>query len=525
MFKFAKIAVSILLCLGLTPVVSLGDNSPAWTQQKSDFKYPEPSKIINGLKGEYYDTADFKNFKYTRTDTRISFDWEGGAPSQLGGDSFSVRWTGQVQPKYTENYTFHTIADDGVRLWVNNKLVISDWNNHAATEKQGSIRLDANKKYNIKLEYYEYKNDACVKLLWSSKRQEKEIIPGDRLFSETTVTPQPPKPNPPADSSQPVKVDLTAYYNEDAFSYDTRRGDGDFDGFGNSYSANLFTKNPVYDGVAYTTGPLDNGKDNSIRMEGQKISVKQGKYESIRLLGSATNGDQSGVVRVNYTDGSSARITLSMADWCTSDTSGEKVVQAMNHRHTQAGDDDFAAYVFAYYLSPDRNKTVSGITLPDQEDMHVLAITLLTDVRPYSGTGTGLAGTYFNNINFTSQKLSRIDATVNFDWGTGAPASQIDADTFSVRWSGQVEPRYSENYTFYTTADDGVRLWINNVLLIDDWNEHSATERSGAVTLTAGKKYNIKLEYFDNQQDASVKLMWSSPSQGKEIIPASQLYN
>lgn len=524
MRKFARIAVSIILCLGLTPAVSLGTVDPSRTPPKTDLRRPEPPKIINGLKGDYYDTADFKSFKYTRTDARISFDWEGGAPPSIGGDSFSIRWTGQIQPKYTESYTFCTIADDGVRLWVDNQLVINDWKTHAATEKQGVIRLEANKKYNIKLEYYENKNDACVKLLWSSKRQEKEIVPGDRLFSEAIAAPQPPQPNPPANNREPVKVDLSAYYNEDAFSYDTRRGDGDFDGHGNSYSANLFTANPTYDGASYSTGPLNNGKNNSIRMEGQKITLRQNKYESIRLLGSATNGNQSGIVRINYTDGSSTRITLSMKDWCAADASGEKIVQTMGHRHSETGDDNIKAHVYAYYLSPDRHKTVSGITLPDQEDMHVLALTLLTDVRPYSGTGTGLTGMYFNNVNFTSQKLSRVDATVNFDWRTGAPASQIDPDTFSVRWSGQVEPKYSENYTFYTVADDGVRLWVNNVLLIDDRNEHSATERSGSITLTAGKKYSIKLEYFDNQQDASVKLMWSSPSQGKEIIPASQLY-
>jgi hypothetical protein len=74
-------------------------------------------------------------------------------------------------------------------------------------------------------------------------------------------------------------------------------------------------------------------------------------------------------------------------------------------------------------------------------------------------------------------------------------------------------------------ADDGVRLWVNNTLLIDDWNEHPAAERTGTIALLAGKKYSIKLEYFENLQQASVKLMWSSASQAKEIIPVSQLYH
>ena len=89
--------------------------------------------------------------------------------------------------------------------------------------------------------------------------------------------------------------------------------------------------------------------------------------------------------------------------------------------------------------------------------------------------GDGLLAEYFNNSNFTNRQLVRTDATVNFNWGTGSPATGIGADTFSVRWSGQVEPRYSETYTFRTRTDDGVRLWVNDQLIIDQAVNQSAT--------------------------------------------------
>jgi len=137
--------------------------------------------------------------------------------------------------------------------------------------------------------------------------------------------------------------------------------------------------------------------------------------------------------------------------------------------------------------------------------------------------GTGLQGDYFGDTGLTTLKLSRADATVNFSWGTGAVATGVGPDNFSARWTGQVTPRFSENYTFFTQSDDGVRLWINGQLVIDDWNRHSLAERAGAITLQAGQRYNLQLEYFEYNVDATVKLLWSSPSQPKEIVPQSQL--
>ncbi len=143
---------------------------------------------------------------------------------------------------------------------------------------------------------------------------------------------------------------------------------------------------------------------------------------------------------------------------------------------------------------------------------------------PAPAIGTGLQGNYYDNRDFTSLKLTRTDATVNFNWGSGAPDSSMGADTFSVRWVGQVRPRYSETYTFYTQSDDGVRLWVNGTVVIDSWVNQSLTERKGTIALEAGKLYAIKLEYFEYNVNASVKLLWSSARQAKEIVPQSQLF-
>lgn len=144
--------------------------------------------------------------------------------------------------------------------------------------------------------------------------------------------------------------------------------------------------------------------------------------------------------------------------------------------------------------------------------------------EPTPGSGIGLRGEYYDNMDFTDLKLTRIDSVIDFDWGQSSPDSKINPDTFSVIWTGEVQPRYSENYTFYTVTDDGVRLWVDDVLLINNWTDHSATEDYGNILLEAGEKYKIRLEFYENSADAVSRLMWCSESQEKELIPQSQLY-
>ena len=138
--------------------------------------------------------------------------------------------------------------------------------------------------------------------------------------------------------------------------------------------------------------------------------------------------------------------------------------------------------------------------------------------------GTGLRGEYFDNRDFSAPKLTRVDPTVNFNWGTGSPDPTIGPDTFSVRWTGRVSPRYSETYRFYTTSDDGVRLWVNGQQLINNWTDHGPTENSGTIALTAEAVYDIRMEFYENGGGATATLSWSSPSVSKRIIPQTRLF-
>ena len=138
-------------------------------------------------------------------------------------------------------------------------------------------------------------------------------------------------------------------------------------------------------------------------------------------------------------------------------------------------------------------------------------------------TASGLVGLYYNGVDLADLQLSRVDPVVDLDWGTGPPAAGMPNDNFSVRWVGEVQPQFTQNYTFSTTTDDGVRLWINNQLLVDFWVPQAPMEHSGSISLQAGQWYPVRMEYFEAGGGAVASLSWQSTSQAKQIIPSSRL--
>jgi hypothetical protein len=153
-----------------------------------------------------------------------------------------------------------------------------------------------------------------------------------------------------------------------------------------------------------------------------------------------------------------------------------------------------------------------------------LAILVLVMVAAVFAPLTALAeatanwrGEYYNNVNLAgSPALVRTDAQVNFDWGTSAPAAGVDSDHFGVRWTAFVSFG-GGNYTFYATSDDGVRVWVDEQLLIDQWFDHPATTYSAAKYLTAGY-HSLRVEHYENSGQAVCKMWWDLAGSGGSPI-------
>lgn len=138
--------------------------------------------------------------------------------------------------------------------------------------------------------------------------------------------------------------------------------------------------------------------------------------------------------------------------------------------------------------------------------------------------GTGVRGQYFNGTNLSTLVADRTDPNINFNWGFNSPAPGVSNNSYSVRWTGQIQPRYTEGYTFHLTSDNGRRLWVNNQLIIDRWTNDFGVDYAGSVDLVGGQRYDIKVEFFNSTGGGSAVLEWNSASQLREIVPTGVLF-
>jgi hypothetical protein len=212
------------------------------------------------------------------------------------------------------------------------------------------------------------------------------------------------------------------------------------------------------------------------------------------------------------------------------------VTQAAHGSATLNADGSFTYTPTAGYSGPDsfRYWADDGYSTSNATGT---VVNLLVDAPPVvnaihvnaSQYGTGLQGDYYQygagGVDWADLKLSRSDADIEFNWGVESPDPALAADKFSIRWTGEVQAEFSETHTFYTQSAGGVRLWVNNQLLIDHWTDHASAEDSGTIALLAGRRYDIKIEYFKDTGPGQLTLRWSSPSTSKQVPSSDDLFN
>jgi len=143
--------------------------------------------------------------------------------------------------------------------------------------------------------------------------------------------------------------------------------------------------------------------------------------------------------------------------------------------------------------------------------------------RKVGTAGNGLTGTYFAKPEFKGATFVRIDPAINFDWKFGAPAAGIGADAWSARWTGEIEAQVSGLHSFFLRSNDGARLWIDGVLVVNDWKDHASRVSQGTIQLEAGHRYSIRVDYHDTAGRANLRLLWSAPGLPRQVVPTERL--
>ena len=375
-----------------------------------------------------------------RPEEAINNDWGGGRPHTLvNDDNFSVRWTRNVDFS-AGNYRFTATADDGMRVWIDDQLLIDAWTDSQVRTLQAD-RVLSGGEHSIRVEYFEAGGMAVAKFNW---QQIGAAQPGvfanwrGEYFNNMNLIGQP------------------SFLRDDReINFDWSVG-SPASGIAADQFSVRWTRTLNFPAGTYR---FDVFADDGVRLWVNNVLVidqwrnqSDGRFSANVALRGATS------LRLEYFE-NAGRAAVSLS-W-----------------------------------NPPGGSSIPG-----------------------GGTGGAIGsgpwlGEYYNNQNFIgAPTFTRNDTAIDFNWGTGSPGAGIPVDHFAVRWTRTV-PLTAGLYRFDVFSDDGIRVWVNNQIIFDQWRDQPAGNFSATISLPAGN-IPIRVEYFENTGRAAVALSTTPPLPG-----------
>ncbi len=363
----------------------------------------------------------------TSTEANLNHDWGASAPhTGINADNFSARWT-RIIDVTPGRYRFVAVSDDGIRVSVDDRLIIDEWHEHPRQRYTADVEL-SDGHHRVVVEYFERTGYAVAQLSWH-------------------------RPSPVSGAWHGAYYDNLEFRGE-PFRQDVAAIDFDW-GYG-------------------SPAPSIPGEGFSARWT-RTLNVTPGRY---RFTAVSDDG-----IRV-YVDGQ--RVLDGWYDHPRRRFTADVDLTPGNH-----------AVVVEYY-----EQTGAAVAKVSWE--------------PLSSSQDGWRATYHANTRLGAgcmppvtstdcRAIVRDDPVIDFDWGYRSPMAEMPSDGFSVRWSRTVDFEPGR-YRFTTRTDDGVRLWVDNRLLIDRWYDQALTSHSATINL-AGET-PIRMEYYENGGVAGAHLSW-----------------
>lgn len=401
--------------------------------------------------GSYYDTAYLTGGAvFTRQDNAIAFDWGTGSPdSRLGNDNFSVRWGTDVYlPAGT--YRFWALADDNVRVNIDFAFSpqIDTWNTSTVNQTVSADVTLSEGTHHIQVDYRELTGNARVYVTWAN------------------LATNPSGPNFPAPAPQPIPVSsgpwTAQYYSNQSLS-------------GNP-TVIVSENNPSHDwgtGAPFSNMPADNFS---------------ARWSSLQTL-----------------NGGTYRIAVRSDDGVRVYVNGQRLIDEWHGATGQTYIADISLpfgqhnFMIEYYESGGRafldySLALTSAAAPPTVPPPVISPPV-TSPPGNVGFGNWLV-TYFNNrqLSGTPSAILSVPSPTN-NWGTGSPVPSVAPDNFSARWT-TTQTLAAGTYRVTARADDGVRVFINGVPVINEWHEASGQTYTGDINLPAGT-HSFSVEYYE----------------------------
>jgi glucose/arabinose dehydrogenase len=539
------------------------------TTADTDTAYTATYAPSASFTGTYFDNKNLSGAPVlTRQDPQINFLWQAGSPAPaVPADNFSVRWS-KTERFAAGRYRFTTVTDDGVRLSIDDRLVIDHWQNQTDTPYDYVGDLGAG-NHTIRLEYFDAGGDALAKLIWDTTPDQ----PDETFLAEYW--------NSPGAGSMPAipTGSPTVSRHESVIDHDWGEGSPDPaispDHFVARWTRSMNLAPGVYDFTAtaddgvrltvdgvrvidewldqsptsYTANVVIDGGPHSVVMEyyengggavarlayhqvgdvpppqdyaAQYWNTPSGGSSPTIPTGPADVTRNDGSINFDWGGGSpDAAISPDhfVARWTRTD-----VLSAGVYRFSGSSDDGIRVFVDNVPVVDewrDQNATFSAdvVVLGGTHTIRVeyfedgggavvsLGYTRIADVTP-SG---GYSAEYFANPSLSgTPAVTRQDSAVNFDWGDGSPAPAIPADNFSARWTRSVQVAQG-NYAFTVVGDDGLRLFVDGALILDRWVDQGPTSYTVTRPLAAGT-HVVVLEYYEHAGGAVARLNFTQIS-------------